>query len=56
MTAYSLWMLEERRNHADLIEVFNLYRGYTSVVVVVVVVMILSERRSKDLVIQIIIY
>jgi len=27
----NLWTLEERRNRADLIELFKMYKGYTSV-------------------------
>ena len=26
-----LWTLEERRNRADLVELFKMYKGYTSV-------------------------
>lgn len=31
LQSLGLWTLEERRNRADLIEVFKLYRGYTSI-------------------------
>jgi len=30
LIAYNLWTLEERRNCADIIQVFKLYKGWSS--------------------------
>jgi len=41
------WTLEERRNRQDIIEVFKMYRGYSSIALNELVVMDTNNKGTK---------